>query len=105
MFGAERDRLLLVRYETLTANPVLVLDTIYDLIEEPRFAHDPNHIEPTYDMIDFDVRLGTPGLHHVRSIVRVETRPLVLPPDLFERFERDAFCNDPARMPSGVPIV
>lgn len=105
VFGAERDRLLLVRYETLTANPSLVLNTIYDLIGEPPFAHDPNHIEPTYDMMDFDARIGTPGLHHVRSIVRAETRRSVLPPDLFERFERDTFWNDPARLPPGVRVV
>jgi sulfotransferase len=105
VFGGQADRLLLVRYESLTTRPLLVLDTIYDLIGEPAFAHDPNHIEPTYDMIDFDVRLGTPGLHHVRSAVRAETRPTVLPPDLFERFERDAFWNDPERMPQSIRIV
>jgi sulfotransferase len=105
VFGGQADRLLLVRYETLTANPLHVLATIYELIGEVPFAHDPNHIEPAYDMIDFDVRLGTPGLHHVRSAVRAEKRSTVLPPDLFERYERDAFWNDPARMPSSVRIV
>ena len=24
-----------------------------------------SHIEPSYDMIEFDQRLGTPGLHEV----------------------------------------
>jgi sulfotransferase len=72
VFGGQADRLLLVRYETLTANPLHVLATTYDLIGEAPFAHDPNHIEPAYDMIDFDKRLGTPGLHHVRSAVRAE---------------------------------
>ena len=105
VFGAQAERLLLVRYETLTANPMLVLNTIYEAINEAPFAHDPTHIEPAYDMIDFDIRLGTPGLHHVRSVVRAETRSTILPPDLFERFDRDAFWNDPARMPGSVRVV
>ncbi|WP_254073080.1 sulfotransferase [Acidisphaera sp. S103] len=105
VFGGLAEKLLLVRYETLTTDPLRALAAVYEAIGEPPFAHDPTHIEPTYDMIDFDARLGTPGLHHVRSVVRAETRPTILPPDLFERYERDAFWNDPARMPSSVQIV
>jgi sulfotransferase len=105
VYGPQADRVLLVRYESLTANPLGTLAAIYDVINEPLFAHDPEHIEPTYDMIEFDIRLGTPGLHHVRSAVRPGKRPMVLPPDLFAKFEGDAFWEDTAQLPTAVRIV
>lgn len=105
VYGPQAGRLLLVRYERLTANPLGTLAAIYDAIGEPQFAHDAEHIEPAYDMIEFDMRLGTPGLHDVRSVVRAETRPTVLPPDLFARYERDAFWEDSAQLPKAVRVV
>ena len=105
IFGPHASRLLLVRYETLTAQPLAVLAAIYDFIGEPLFAHDPNHIEPCYDMIEFDMRLGTPGLHEVRSSVRSLDRKTVLPPELFARYASDAFWEDPANLPSPVSII
>ena len=65
----------------------------------------PNTSSRAYDMIEFDVRLGTPGLHHVRSAVRAEKRPTVLPPDLFAKFAQDAFWDDPAQLPSSVHVI
>jgi sulfotransferase len=105
VFGPHADRLLLVRYESLTTNPLGVLAAIYNAIGEPLFAHDPEHIEPALETTEFDLRLGTPGLHHVHSSVRAVTRPTVLPPDLFSRFERDAFWNDPALLPPTIRVV
>lgn len=105
VFGGHGDRLLLMRYESLAANPLGALAAIYDFIGEPLFAHDPQHIEPCYDMIEFDMRLGTPGLHEVRSAVRARERPTVLPPDLFQRYEALAFWQDPAQLPNTVHIV
>jgi sulfotransferase len=105
VYGQHGDRLLLVRYESLTANPLGALDAIYNFIGEPLFGHDPGHIEPCYDMVEFDIRLGTPGLHDVGSAVRARSRPTVLPPDLFTRFERGAFWEDPEQLPKAVRIV
>ena len=105
VYGAFADRVLLVRYESLAANPLATLSAIYEFIGEPLFTHDPAHIEPCYDMIEFDIRLGTPGLHHVGSAVQARVRSTVLPPDLFTRFEKDAFWNDPALLPSAVRLV
>jgi len=105
VFGEHSDRLLLVRYETLTANPLGTLAAIYDFIEEPLFTHDPEHIEPDYDAMEFDARLGTPGLHAVGSAVRAAPRRTILPPDLFARFEANAFWQDPANLPATVRIV
>jgi sulfotransferase len=105
VYGEQNDRLLLVRYETLSANPRGVLAAIYQFIGQPLFAHDPAHIKPCYDMIEFDLRLGTPGLHSVGGSVHAEARNTILPPDLFSRFEADAFWQDPALLPPGLRIV
>ena len=105
VYGPQADRLLLVRYESLTTDPLGTLAAIYDAIGEPLFGHDPNHIEPCYDMIDFDARLGTPGLHHVRSAVRSDKRPTVLPPDLFAKFSNDAFWEDSTQLPPSVQVI
>jgi sulfotransferase len=105
VYGPQADRLVLVRYESLTTRPLDTLAAIYDAIGEPLFAHDPEHIEPVDDMIEFDIRLGTPGLHHVDSAVRAQERKTVLPPDLFAKFERDAFWQDPIQLPQSVRVI
>jgi sulfotransferase len=105
VYGEHADRLLLVRYESLTTNPLNTLAAIYAFIGEEMYSHDPGHIEPCYDMVDFDLRLGTPGLHHVGGSVRAHERPTVLPPDLFARFQRDAFWEDPSLLPTRVRLV
>jgi sulfotransferase len=105
VYGEHSDRLLLVRYESLTSNPLGTLAAIYNFVGEELYSHDPQHIEPCYDMVEFDARLGTPGLHQVGSSVRARTRPTLLPPDLFARYENDAFWQDPAQIPTRVRVV
>ena len=105
VYGPHADRLLLVRYESLTANPLGTLAAIYGFIGEPLQPHDPKHIEPCYDMIEFDQRLGTPGLHDVGRSVAARERPTILPPDLFARYERDAFWQDLKLVPPTVKVV
>ena len=41
VYGGHADRLFLVRYESLTANPLGALAAIYNFIGEPLYAHDP----------------------------------------------------------------
>jgi sulfotransferase len=102
---SKSDRLLLVRYESLTINPIGTLAAVYHALGEPLFAHDVENIEPCYDMVDFDARPGTPGLHDVGRSVRVTKRASVLPPDLFARYESDAFREDPSRLPTTVRLL
>ncbi len=104
-FGPQADRLLLVRYESLAANPMGTLAAIYGFLGEPFFPHDPDRIEPTWDMVEFDMRMGTPGLHEVGRAVRPPARATILPPDLFARHERDAFWEDLSQLPKAVRIV
>lgn len=106
VYGEHPDRLLLVRYETLTHNPLGTLAAIYGFIGEPLFSHDDRHIEPDYAAMEFDARLGASGLHAVGPVVQVKSRSMVLlPPDLFARFETDMFWNAPAKLPTTVRIV
>ena len=102
-FGSQRDRLLLVQYETLTADPAKTLHALYNFLGEPFFAHDFEHID--YDVTEFDERAGTPGLHTVGSTVKSQPRETLLPPDLFKRFVHDAFWRDPRRIPDGLRVV
>jgi sulfotransferase len=102
-YGAQRDRLLLVQYDTLTADPARTMRAVYDFIGEPYADHDFDHID--YDVTEFDNRAGTPGLHTVGASVRAQPRETLLPPDLFERFANDAFWRDPARIPPDLRVV
>lgn len=105
VYGAQADRLLLVRYETLVADPLKALSAVYRKIGEPAFEHDPGNLGSSDDMREFDRRLGAPGLHEIRSSVSADHRSTVLPPDLFARYERDAFWRDPAKLPATVEVV
>ena len=105
VYGPQSDRLLLVRYESLVVNPFGVLAAIYGFVGEEPHPHDPNHIEPSYDMIEFDQRLGTSGLHEVGRKVETRERRSILPPDLFARYERDAFWEDLKLLPTTVKLI
>jgi sulfotransferase len=105
VYGSQSDRLLLVRYESLVANPLGTLAAIYSFLGEPLHPHDPAHIEPCYDMIEFDQRLGTPGLHDVGRAVHAPKRPTILPPDLFARYETNGFWEDLKQLPSTVKLI
>jgi sulfotransferase len=102
-FGAQRENLLLVQYETLTTDPAKTMHAIYGFIGEPTFEHDFGHVD--YDVTGFDERAGTPGLHTVRGMVKAEPRETLLPPDLFNRFVNDAFWTEPQRIPAGLRVV
>jgi sulfotransferase len=101
--GDAKGRLLLVRYESLTQDPKAVLKAIYAFLGEPAFEHDFEHIE--YDDRGFDAKAGTPGLHAVRPKIAPNTRKTLLPPDLFQRFENDAFWQDARNLPPGVRLI
>jgi sulfotransferase len=105
MYGGLADRLMLVRYESLMAEPLATLSSIYEFIDEPLFTHDLNNVESNPKMVEFDKRLGTPGLHSVRREVKFETRETILPPDLFSRIVQSAFWDDQEQLPKGLRVV
>lgn len=93
MHGAQSSRLLLVPYELMAEHPQQALDAIYDFCGMPRFVHDPENIR--FDAGEFDARLGTPGLHDVRPQARRVQRETILPPDLWQRWEKASNWQDP----------
>jgi sulfotransferase len=105
VYGEQSDRLLLVRYESLVANPLGTLAAIYGFIGEELYPHDPRHIEPCYDMIEFDFRLGTPGLHDVGRAVEARERKPILPPDLLARYQKEAFWEDLKQLPPTIKLI
>ncbi len=102
-YGEHADRLILVTYEALTRDPAGTLAHLYEFIGEPAFAHDFNDV--AYDAPEFDAALASPGLHTVRKQVSFIERPTLLPPDLFARFENDAFWMRPELNVRGVPVI
>lgn len=105
VFGAEREKLLLVRFETLTVDPTRAMAAVYEFINEPLFTHDFENIEPDYDAMMFDVRIGAPRLHAVGPRVAISKRDTVLPPDLFAKYSGDAFWDVPEGLPENVHLV
>ena len=85
-YGEHSDRLLLVEYEALAKHPRDTVDAIYDWLKFPRFDHDYEHIEQIPGAAEFDEKLGTSGLHSVRSRVEWHERKTILPPELFASF-------------------
>jgi sulfotransferase len=66
VYGEQSDRLLIVRYESMVGNPLGTLAAIYGFIGEELYPHDPRHIEPCYDMIEFDLRHARPARRRPR---------------------------------------
>lgn len=102
-YGTQKERLLLVQYETLTTDPAKTMQAIYAFLGEPAFEHDFAHVD--YDVTEFDERAGTPGMHTVRGMVKAEPRTTLLPPDLFNRFIDNAFWRNPQQVPQGLKVV
>jgi sulfotransferase len=104
VYSDESDRLLLLRYETLTTEPARAMEAIYDFIGEPLYPHRFTDIEFD-DAREFDTRIGTPGLHDIGRDIRPFTRTPVLPPELFNKLNENTFWNDPKRYPEHIPVV
>jgi sulfotransferase len=103
MHSAESGRLLLLPYETLVREPAHALQTVYGFLGLPPHTHDFDNI--AFDAAEFDDRLGTPGLHHVRPQARIVERQTILPPDLWRRYEGESIWRDPAFNTRGVRVV
>jgi sulfotransferase len=102
-YGGWADRMILVTYEALARDPAGTIAQLYDFIGQPAFAHDFDNVE--YSADEFDEALGSPGLHTVRRKVDFLERPTVLPPELFQRFENDAFWMNPDLNVHGVRVI
>jgi sulfotransferase len=88
-YGAEANRIMLLEYDDLCRDPEASIARLYDFIGQPRFKHDFDNVE--YEADNFDLQLGAKGLHTIRRKVEWIERPTILPPELFHRFQNDAF--------------
>jgi sulfotransferase len=102
-YSEDTANLMLLQYETLVSDPAAAMKAIYEFTGETAFTHDFDNV--SYDADEFDTRAGTPGLHTVRRKIAVRERTSVLPPDVFRRFENDAFWRDPQLNLRGVRVV
>lgn len=102
-YGANSDKIMIVRYESLIKNTEDVIRHIYDFIDEPYYSHDFDNVGFNSDKFDFF--LGTPGLHTVRPKVSAEIKKMVIPTDLVNRFANLEFWLDQAGSGNGVAVV
>ncbi len=94
MHGDQAGRLLLLLYDTLVTHPAAALAAVYEFTGLPPFQHDFESV--SFDVSEFDARLGTPGLHEVQRQVHASERQTILPPDLWERREGASIWRDPS---------
>jgi sulfotransferase len=98
LYSEHSSKLLLVEYDLLAQSPLAVLDQIYSFLElEPYKGHQLDGLSllpsETEKVKQFDVNLGAPLLHQLKSEVRYETRTSVLPPDLMKMLLELDFWN------------
>ena len=73
---------------------------VYAFTGLPHVRHDFEDIR--LDVSEFDARLGTPGLHHVRRAAA--RRGTILPPDLWARYEGASIWRNPDFNTRGVTL-
>jgi sulfotransferase len=88
-YGEHAESLLLIDYEILTAMPQKTIELIYQFIGEDYFPHDFEDVE--YTAPEFDDWIGLKGLHNVHGKVEFRKRNTILPPDVFENFDKLSF--------------
>ena len=101
-FGDQADRLIAVRYESLSERPGEVIHRLYDLLGEEPFHHDFENVN--YQEPEFDDLLETPGLHDVRTRVTATTRETILPPEIFTQYDR-SWWDMPGQNPRAVIVL
>lgn len=102
-YGEHASHLMLLQYETLVRDPAVAMAAVYDFIGEAPFKHDFENVH--FDAGEFDERTGMPGLHAVGRKVLAPERMTVLPPDVFRRFENEAFWLNAQANVRGVRVV
>lgn len=102
-FGEHACHLMLLQYETLARDPAKAMAAVYDFIGEAPFEHDFDKVH--LDTEAFDAHTGMPGLHMVGDKVAMHERRTILPPDIFRRFENDAFWLNTQANIHGVRVV
>lgn len=70
----------LVEHDTLTKNPEITLNKIYQFLDIPPFAHDFNNVVMEDESVEmYDSYMNAPGLHTVRKKVEYRQPEWVIP--------------------------
>ena len=101
-FGEHAHKLIVVRYDSLVADPARVLRELYLGIAEPCFRHAFEQVE--YDSPELDFVVGLPDLHKVTGPVQARPRTTILPPEIFAQFDNE-FWNGGGENPRGVQVL
>ncbi len=96
-------RMMLVDYEALCRVPDEAIRHIYEFLGEEPFEHDFENV--SYEAHDFDIGLGTPGLHTVRQKVEWIERRSILPPELYAEYFNDAFWRQDRMNVRQIPTI
>lgn len=96
-------RVMLLDYEALVKRPAAALGFIYQFLGEEPFPHDLENF--SYEAQEFDLSLGTPGLHRVSGPVEWREQQMLLPPDLAQRFRNESFWKEPKLNTRKVPVI
>lgn len=80
------DRVLLVEYNDLVLNPQLILEKIYNFLEEEYYYHNLDFIE-NKNLVDDENCYGLSGLHEVRTKLQMNPKNnnIILPNDILNR--------------------
>jgi sulfotransferase len=89
MFCKNTEHIFFVEYDALIKEPLITMTQIYEFLQEPWYEHDFNNVGTSFE--EFDIPLNSDGLHTVRNTVEFIERQTVLPPDLWEHYDKFSF--------------
>jgi len=92
-FGPHADRLVVIDYDRLVADPGSVLARLGKTLGLPPYAYAFEDV--SYNEPDYDANLGMPGLHSVRKRIEKVSHHMRLPPDLLAKNSGHAFWKTP----------
>jgi sulfotransferase len=102
-FSETAGRLIVVTYDSLVGDPAATLRRIYEEIGEPPFAHEYKNVR--YEAPEYDNNLGMPGLHTVHPVVEARERQPTIPPDIFVKYAKTQFWENPDLNPHHVLVL
>jgi sulfotransferase len=80
------DRIYILEYDSLVANPNSEMQNIYEFLGMDNFEHDFTKIENFKNIKDCDAQLNLVGLHDVQPTVGAINRYQLLPDDLIRQY-------------------
>lgn len=89
-YGPHRDKLVIVEYDFLVKHPKETMEYLTKILELTPHEFDFENVKDLPGVNEFDARIGTPGLHSLKSKVEYHEPKFVLPPDIIRRMP-DAF--------------